>query len=99
LSASLKMLPPECRVVKRGREKRISITPTMVSPKIRSLGNETPSPAKIMKIKSATPRNSMSLSKKNKPRTKNETPNRIQLKSKSKAKSKSRRTSKKSKRK
>jgi hypothetical protein len=56
LSASLKMIPPDCRVIKRGREKRISITPNKVLPVIRPLGNETPSPAKIMRLRSGTPR-------------------------------------------
>jgi hypothetical protein len=54
LSASLKMIPPDCRVVKRGREKR-SITPNKILPVIRSLGNETPSPIKIRRLASGTP--------------------------------------------
>jgi hypothetical protein len=56
LSASLKMIRPDCRVIKRGREKRISITPNKILPVIRPLGNETPSPAKIMRLRSGTPR-------------------------------------------
>lgn len=55
LSASLKMIPPDCRVMKRGREKRASITPNKILPMIRSLGNETPSPAKIRRLASGTP--------------------------------------------
>jgi len=54
LSASLKMIPPDCRVVKRGREKR-SITPNKILPVIRSLGTETPSPIKIRRLASGTP--------------------------------------------
>ena len=55
LSASLRMIPPDCRVIKRGREKRVSITPTKILPVIKPLGNETPSPAKIMRLRSGTP--------------------------------------------
>lgn len=58
LSASLKMVPPKCDVVKRARMKRISITPEKVLPIVRSLGNETPSPEKIVPIKNETSRNS-----------------------------------------
>lgn len=71
LSASLKMIPPGCEVVKRGREKRISITPNKIFPVIRPLRNETPSPAKILPIRNATPRkNSNHRTKKRKTRSK-----------------------------
>jgi len=100
LSASLKMIPPDCRVMKRGREKRVSITPNKVLPVIRPLGNETPSPAKMMRLRSGTPRSASRGSNlvKTLQRILNDEPNTIDIpKSKSK-KSKSRKTKSKSKR-
>ena len=90
LSASLKMIPPECRVMKRRRDKRFSITPNKVQPVIQPLGNETPSPAKIMRLRSGTPQSASRGSNlvKTLQRILNNEPNIYIPKSKSKSKSK-----------